>query len=69
MGKISIYLDADGKDPEEEKEIIDRSWSPGWLKTRAQEGVGCREKVHVRGLCQVEVKLRLSVKASIFSVK
>lgn len=38
--KVSMYLDADGEDPHEGKEIIDRSWSLGWLKTRAPRGWG-----------------------------
>lgn len=56
MGKASIYLDADGKDPEEGKEIMDRSWSPECLKTRALQGLGEEKECMSSGFA----KLRLS---------
>lgn len=68
MGKASMYLDADGKDPKGRKEIIDTFQSPEWLKTGALEG-WCAEKVHVQETLSGWVKLRRSVKTCIFSVK
>lgn len=58
MGKASIYLDANGKDPEEGKEIIGRVWFPGWLRPRTPEGLDAEKECTCRWLCHVGVKLR-----------
>lgn len=51
MKKVSVYVDADGKDPEKGKEIIHRSWSLWWLTAKTPAGLGGRDRVHVRLWC------------------